>query len=331
MDTFCDLTAAPDLADSALATTPLHVVTPLLEADIRGRRVGLKLENLQPARSFKLRGIGHLCQHHAALGVRRFVCSSAGNAGYSVAWAGRALGIAVTVVVPVSTPEYMRLRIAALGAEVVVCGQVWDQANTHALELARAPETAFIPPFDHPLLWQGHASLVDELTRQCREPPQAILLAVGGGGLLLGVLEGLRRAGWRDTQVFAVEPEHAAALGPSLLRGEVVELARPQSLAGSLCVKRIAPALLTACREHPVTALTVTDAEASQACVRLAEDHGLLVEPACGTALAPLFADHPALAGVERLVAVVCGGMVVTLDQLADWSHAGEVPMCATA
>jgi L-serine/L-threonine ammonia-lyase len=95
---------------------PLHIVTPLLDADIRGRRVGLKLENLQPARSFKLRGIGRLCQHYAALGVARFVCSSAGNAGYAVAWAGRALGIPVTVVVPECTPFYVRQRIAALGA-----------------------------------------------------------------------------------------------------------------------------------------------------------------------------------------------------------------------
>lgn len=329
MDSFCDLTSANELPEATPAASPLHVVTPLLETRIRGKRTGLKLENLQPARSFKLRGIGHLCQHHAALGIRRFVCSSAGNAGYAVAWAGRALGIAVTVVVPESTPRYMRGRITALGAKVVVHGDVWDQANTFALALACGPEAAFIPPFDHPLLWRGHASLVDELTKQRREPPQAILLAVGGGGLLLGVLEGLRRAGWHDTRVFAVEPEHAAALGPSLACGEVVELVQPQSLAGSLCVKRIAPALLTACREHAVTALTVTDADASQACVRLAEDHGLLVEPACGTALAPLYSQHPALAAYDDVVAIVCGGMVVTLDQLARWSHAGEEATCA--
>ena len=86
---------------------------------------------------------------------------------------------------------------------------------------------------------------------------------------------------------------------------------------------------MTACREHAVTALTVTDADASQACVRLAEDHGLLVEPACGTALAPLYSQHPALAAYDDVVASVCGGMVVTLDQLARWSHAGEEATCA--
>jgi L-serine/L-threonine ammonia-lyase len=313
---------APPSRSADAFTRPLHIVTPLLDGEILGRRVGLKLDCLQPARSFKLRGIGRLCQHHAALGARRFVCSSAGNAGYAVAWAGRALGIAVTVVVPTVTPEYVRRRIAALGAEVHATGEVWDQANAVALELARKPRCAYIPPFDHPLLWQGHATLVDELAEQCREPPDAILLAVGGGGLLLGVLQGLQRVGWQRTRVFAVEPEHAASLAPSLERGKVVEVRNPRSIASSLCVRRIAPPLIAACRNRPVTPLTVTDREAAWACVRLAEDHGLVVEPACGAALAPLYAGHHALSGCQRIVAIVCGGMVVTLEQLAHWSQA---------
>lgn len=311
----------PSPASGVVRDKPLHIVTPLVEADIEGRRVGLKLDNLQPSRSFKLRGIGHLCQHHAARGVRRFVCSSAGNAGFAVAWAGRALGVPVTVVVPAGTPEFVRRRIAALGADVQALGEVWDHANAAAIALARQPGCAFISPFDDPLLWQGHASVVEELARQCARPPDAILLAVGGGGLLLGVLEGLARVGWHHTRVFAVEPERAASLGPSLIAGRIVELAQPRSVATSLCVKSIAPSLVAACRNRPVTALTVSDDEATHACVRLAEDHGLLVEPACGAALAPLYANHPALAGARDVVAIVCGGMVVTLDQLAGWSH----------
>jgi L-serine/L-threonine ammonia-lyase len=333
MTAYCDCLSPYERPDDTVRTgltrsqnpsavdRPLHIVTPLVHADIRGRSVGLKLDNLQPSRSFKLRGIGRLCQQHAARGARRFVCSSAGNAGYAVAWAGRALGIAVTVVVPACTPDFMKRRIASLGAQVVCVGDVWDQANAAAMALASAPDCAFISPFDDPVLWDGHASLVEELARQCPRAPEAIMLAVGGGGLLLGVLEGLRRVGWSATRVFAVEPEGAAALGPSLAAGRVVDLPRPRSVATSLCVKRIAPALVSACEDRPVSALTVSDGDATGACVRLAEDHGLLVEPACGAALAPLYADHPALAGVHDLVAVVCGGMVVTLEQLAAWSR----------
>ena len=305
----------------ASKSPPLHIVTPLIDAEIRGRTVSLKLDNLQPARSFKLRGIGRLCQYHAERGAKRFVCSSAGNAGFAVAWAGRALAIPVTVVVPECTPTFVRQRIRALGADVQAIGTVWDQANAAASELAKEPDVAFIPPFDHPLIWQGHASLIEELAQQCRQVPDAILLAVGGGGLLLGVLEGLRRVGWLDTRVFAVEPENAAALGPSLASGEIVPLSQPRSVATSLCVQRVAPALLSACRDRPVTALTVTDEQATAACVRMAEDHGQLIEPACGAALAPLYTAHPALTDMKNIVAIVCGGMVVTLDQLADWSH----------
>jgi L-serine/L-threonine ammonia-lyase len=298
---------------------PLHIVTPLIDSEIRGRKVYLKLDNLQPARSFKLRGIGRLCQHHAERGAKRLVCSSAGNAGFAVAWAGRALAIPVTVVVPECTPAFVRGRIRALGADVRTIGTIWDQANAAALELANAPDVAFIPPFDHPLIWQGHASLIEELARQCPRAPDAILLAVGGGGLLLGVLEGLRRAGWLGTRVFAVEPENAAALGPSLASGEIVPLSQPRSVATSLCVQRIATTLLPACRSRLVTALTVSDDQATAACVRMAEDHGQIIEPACGAALAPLYDAHPALADAQDIVAIVCGGMVVTLEQLADW------------
>lgn len=319
---FARASVSENACDPQPAGKPLHRVTPLLDAEIDGRPVGLKLENLQPARSFKLRGIGRLCQYHAALGVERFVCSSAGNAGYAVAWAGRALGIPVTVVVPLGTPDAVRHRIAALGADIVAIGEVWDQANSAALQLAARPGCAYIPPFDHPLLWQGHASMVEELREQCASAPDAILLAVGGGGLLLGVLEGLRRVGWHDTRVFAIETEGAASLQSSMLAGSIVEHKAPRSVASSLCVRRIAGSLVPACRNRKVTALSVTDAQATRACVRLADEQGLVVEPACGAALAPLYANHPALDAMRSVVAIVCGGMVVTLDQLATWSHA---------
>lgn len=313
-DTFVADTSAP-------LSAPLHRVTPLLEADVGGRTVGLKLENLQPARSFKIRGIGRLCQHHFARGAHTLVCSSAGNAGYAVAWAGRALGLPVTVVLPESSPEWMRQRIAALGARLIAHGRVWDDANAHALQLATQPRTAYVPPFDHPLLWEGHASLVTELAEQCPRAPDAIVLAVGGGGLLMGVLQGLAQVGWQRTRVIAVEPEGAAALACSLACGRVVELDAPRSIASSLCVRRIAPALLAACRTQPMLPVSVSDAACTQACVRLADEHGLLVEPACGAALAPLYTGHPALAGARDVVAIVCGGQVVTLEQLASWAR----------
>jgi len=301
---------------------PLHRVTPLLDAQLGRHRAALKLENLQPARSFKIRGIGHMCRHHQLNGARSLVCSSAGNAGYAVAWAGRELGLPVTVILPAASSRRMRRRIADLGAQVKVHGKIWDDANHHALELAKQPGCAYIPPFDHPLLWQGHSTLVDELATQCRQPPDTIVLSLGGGGLLLGVLKGLERHGWGSTRVLAVEPEGAASLGRSLAENRIVALSRPSTCATSLCVSRISPSLLDACRQHRVEPVTVAESACIKACVRLANELGLVVEPACGTALAPLYDNHPAVEGSHNIVVIACGGQVVELEELAAWDSA---------
>ena len=107
---------------------PLHIDTPLVESRAlsasSGRAVWLKLDALQPSGSFKLRGVGFACETHHARGARRFVSSSGGNAGLAVAYAGRQLGVPVTVVVPETTTERARELLRLEGAEVVVVGRV---------------------------------------------------------------------------------------------------------------------------------------------------------------------------------------------------------------
>lgn len=147
----------------------LHIETPLIHSHplsaAAGRRVRLKLEALQPPGSFKIRGVGAACEVHARAGKRRFICSSGGNAGLAMAFAGRQLGVPVTVVVPENTPERAREALRREGADLRVHGAAWHEANELALSLV-GPEDAFIHPFDDPLLWSGHASLVDEAVRQ---------------------------------------------------------------------------------------------------------------------------------------------------------------------
>src|SRR5829696_1853665 len=103
---------------------PLHLTTPLLPHDALstalGKAVLLKLESLQPSGSFKLRGIGRMCQRAVEAGARELVCPSGGNAGFAAAHAGRSLGVPTTIVVPHTTPESVREQIATLGAEVQV-------------------------------------------------------------------------------------------------------------------------------------------------------------------------------------------------------------------
>ena len=171
---------------------PLHIQTPLIEslplaAEIKGR-VWLKMEALQPSGSFKLRGIGHACRTYLSQGARAFISSSGGNAGIAVAYCGRILGVPVTVVVPGSTTKRAIQVIRQEGAEVVVSGESWQEAHQHALRMA-GPGHILIHPFDDPLLWAGHATLIDEVAGT-GIVPDAIILSVGGGGLLCGGCRG---------------------------------------------------------------------------------------------------------------------------------------------
>ncbi|MEG9623706.1 serine dehydratase [Pseudomonas sp. HMSC08G10] len=298
----------------------LHIQTPLIESRplslIAGRSVWLKLEALQPCGSFKLRGVGHACQVHHARGARHFVSSSGGNAGLAVAYAGRKLGVPVTVVVPETTTERAKALLRLEDAKVVVHGSSWQEANELAQTLV-GPDDAFIHPFDDPLLWAGHASMIDEVARAGMKP-DAVVLSVGGGGLLSGVVEGLERNGWHDVPVMAVETDGAASLHAALEAGQTVELPRITSVATSLGAKRVAEQALACAQRHPVESCLVSDRAALQACERFLLDHRVLVEPACGAALALAYLPE-ALAAYRNVLVIVCGGATATLEQIQAW------------
>lgn len=299
---------------------PRHLVTPFLRSHDLSQRLGkpvwLKLEALQPSGSFKLRGVGAVCEARLAAGARRFVSSSGGNAGIAVAWCGRELGVPVTVVVPESTPPWACERIRQQGAEVRIHGAAWAEANALAQSLA-GPQDAFIHPFDDPLLWQGHATMVDEMAASGPKPG-AVVLAVGGGGLLCGVLEGLRRNGWSDVPVVAVETRGADCYARSVAAGRPVALPRIDSVATSLGARQPCDAALAWHARHRIDNVVVSDAQAVAAALRFLDTHRLLVEPACGAALAALDHAPAALATAASVAVIVCGGATVTARQLQE-------------
>ncbi|WP_175650339.1 pyridoxal-phosphate dependent enzyme [Pseudomonas sp. Marseille-P9899] len=299
----------------------LHLNTPLLESRplslASGHEVWLKLDALQPAGSFKLRGVGQACEHHAKQGKRRFISSSGGNAGIAVAYAGRCLGLPVTVVVPESTTERARQLIRQEEAEVIVHGKVWHEANELALSLV-GEDDAFIHPFDDPLLWSGHASLVDEVVASGFKP-DAVVLSVGGGGLLSGVCEGLERNGWEDVPVFAVETLGAASLAAAMTQKTWAALDSIDSIATTLGAKQVCRQAFELSQRRPIISHVVSDGEALDACERFLLDHRVLVEPACGAALALAYAPSEALRAYHRVLVVVCGGVTATIDQIREW------------
>jgi L-serine/L-threonine ammonia-lyase len=301
--------------------SPLHLVTPYWPhrgLPDTGRETFVKMDAHQPTGSFKIRGIGLLCQRLQDEGAERFVCSSGGNAGLAAAYAARAIGAPMTVVLPSTTPVFMRERAAALGAQVLIEGDVWDAADALAQTIAGRGEAAYVSPFNHPYLWEGHASLVDEIAA-AGPAPDAIVVAVGGGGLMCGVAEGLERNGLTDTAIIAVETAGAASLARSIEAGHAITLERIDTIASSLAARRVADAAFAWTQKHAVVPVVVSDADAVRACLRFADDHQTVVEPACGAALSLAYDDHPALQPYARVAVVACGGVVVSLEKLAGW------------
>lgn len=223
----------------------------------------------------------------------------------------------MVVVVPETTSLRARELLAELDALVLVHGPSWQEANAHALGLV-GPQDAFIHPFDDPLLWTGHATIIDEIAATGLQP-NGIITAVGGGGLYCGVVEGLRRNGLDSTVVVAAETEGMASFNHAFVSGQHTELGAVSGVATSLGAKKIATQAFLLQREHPTRSVVVSDTEAIRASQRFLDDHRVLVEPACGAALAPVYDNHAALRDLPCIVVVVCGGVTVTSEMLRSY------------
>jgi len=309
---------------------PLYYNTPLLrslpmsklfETDSSSNEVWLKLDCLQPSGSFKDRGMALLTTTLKNRGISRLISSSGGNAGHSVSHAGRLLNLAVTVVVPSTTKPIMLSKIKAQGASVQVYGNNWNEADGQARMLCEGDkEAAYVSPYDDALLWKGHSTIVDELA-EANLKPDAVVVSVGGGGLLCGVYEGLLRHGWSDVCVVAAETKGADSFSASFAAGKITRLKSIESIATSLGTLEVTEQALIYSRNQPTMTVVVSDKEAVETCCRFLDDHRLLVEPACGASLAVAYSpDHrQKLSKFKKICFVVCGGGGVTLDILNEW------------
>jgi L-serine/L-threonine ammonia-lyase len=302
----------------------LYVKTPLLESlelsEILKAKVYLKMEAVQPSGSFKNRGIGYLCDHYAEKeGAKVFVSASGGNAGLAVAHSGRMLGVRVKVVMPITSPKVMAEKILREGAEVIIEGDDISGAEVLAKKLAKKPGHFFISPFDHPLIWKGHSSLVYEI-QEDGVKPNAIVIAVGGAGLFCGVTQGLHEIGWNDVTVITSQTEGAAAFAKSIEAGKLITLDKIDTVATSLGAKTVTPKALELAKVHPVLPYIVSDRQAVNALLHFADDHRILVEPACGAPLALVYDRLIDPKKYRTIVIVVCGGCGVSLSLLEKWT-----------
>lgn len=298
----------------------LHIVTPLIESvplsAACGREVWLKLENTQPSASFKLRGIGKLCSQLYEEGKRTFICPSSGNAGYSTVWACRELGAKALIVAPSGTPADAVKAIESLGAEVIVRQGTWDVSNAYALELTeKDPEAVYVTPYDDPVLWDGHATMIDEITEQAPWKPDLVICAVGGGGLISGVTDGLIRNGWTDVPILGCGTNGADAFCQTIRAHDTVNIGTVSSLVHCISATHVTPHIVDCMDTVHYKTYVTDDVTAVDACEKFMVDHRFIVDPACGVALSSVYTNAPELGDAKRIIVIVCGGAGVVVDE----------------
>ena len=278
------------------------------------------------------RGIGNLVRtaisSHSTSKPLHFYSSSGGNAGLACVTAASALGYPSTVVVPLSTKPMMIAKIRTAGAtDVIQVGEHWTEADRYLREeiIAKDPNGVYVPPFDHPDVFEGNAKMIDEIAEQMEHTrPDAIICSVGGGGLFCGIMKGLERASWGDVDVLAVETRGADSLHTSLCQSSLATLPAITSIATSLGAVRVSETAFSYAQRSNVKSVVLSDAEAAMGCWRFADDERMIVEAACGVSLALCYDGKlkkllPSLSKDSRVVVVVCGGSNATLAMLEEY------------
>ena len=293
--------AAAGLAGVAVRT-PLRFVEPL--------NAYVKLESLQPTAAFKLRG-AYTAIRRMSYDVRRggVITYSSGNHGQAVAYAAQLVGVRAVVVMPETAPAVKVAGVKKWGGEVVLAGRTSDDRQRAAEDMAARDGLAMVPPFDHPDIVAGQATVGLEIAEQLADV-RTVVVPVGGGGLIAGVVTGLAAAGSPAT-VWGVEPVGAPKLKRSLEAGRPVRLERTTSIADGLItlgVGAVPFAQLAAQRDRVAGVALVEDDTLREAVHFLWQHCHLAVEPsgAATTAALRSGALHP----VPPTVLVVSGGNV---------------------
>jgi threonine dehydratase len=300
-----EIVSAAARIDGACMRTP---VVWLPTDDTRAGGVWLKLESLQRTGAFKLRGASNaLIQLDEAARRAGVVTHSSGNHGQAVACAAARLGIAATVVMPETASAWKVARTRSWGAEIVQ--RPASETVAHARELARTSGATLVHPFDDLRIIAGQGTVGLELADQVQQV-DAVLVPVGGGGLISGVAAALKQLR-PATRIIAVEPALAGDLNESFRSGERTEWSTDRTgrtIADGLRSSSVGELTWAHIRRYVDDVLTVTDDDIRSAMRLLAEVGKLVVEPSGAVSLAALLAHPDRVPGV--VAAVVTGGNI---------------------
>lgn len=283
-------------------------------SDRTGNKVYLKPENMQVTGAYKVRGayytISTLSQEERDRGL---ITASAGNHAQGVAYAAKAYGAKAVIVMPTTTPLIKVNRTKSYGAEVVLHGDVYDEACEYALKLAEEKGYTFIHPFDDLTVATGQGTIAMEIVKEL-PLVDCILVPVGGGGLATGVSV-LAKLLNPNIHVIGVEPANAACLTASFKAGEVVTLPNVSTIADGTAVKTPGKKIFPYLQKNLDDIITVEDDELIVAFLDMVENHKMIVENSGLLSVAAL--NHLDFKG-KKVVSVLSGGNmdVITMSSV---------------
>ena len=258
-------------------TNPTKLVYSEYLSQETGGRIYLKPENMQYTGAYKVRGayykISTMSEEERTRGL---ITASAGNHAQGVAYAAQKFGCKVVIVMPTVTPLIKVNRTKNYGAEVILYGDVYDDACEYALKLAEEKGYTFVHPFDDPDIATGQGTIAMEIVQEL-PTVDYILVPVGGGGLITGVAA-LAKMLNPKIQVIGVEPSQAASMTAALATGEPVSLDSANTIADGTAVKRVGEKIFPYAQENIDRMLTVEDDELIGAFLDLVENHKMVVE-----------------------------------------------------
>ncbi|OLC11306.1 MAG: hypothetical protein AUH41_00900 [Gemmatimonadetes bacterium 13_1_40CM_66_11] len=302
------MVTSQDIQEAAAGLRGIARRTPLIYVEELGAH--LKLENEQPIGAFKIRGAYNAVRKLPdAARQRGLITYSSGNHGQAVAYAARQFGVRAVVTMPETAPPVKVEGVKKWGGEVVFAGRTSEDRRIKAEEIAQRDGLAVVPPFDHPDIVAGQATVALEIVEQLPEV-ETVVVPVGGGGLISGIVAGLA-ATKSKAVVWGVEPAGAPKLQRSLAAGKVVRLDRTGSIADGLITLNVGAipfAELTRERGRILGVVLVEDDSIRAAVQFLWRTCRLAVEPSGAATTAAL------LAGLvprgRTTVLVVSGGNV---------------------
>jgi threonine dehydratase len=284
-----DVEAARERLAAVLPPSPVQI-NPRLSARIGGQ-VWLKREDLQPVRSYKVRGAYNLIAQLDAAGRQAgVVCASAGNHAQGLAYACSALKVHGRVYLPRSTPRQKRDRIAVLGGDLIeirVLGETYDEAAAEAARDAAATGATLVPAFDDARTVAGQGTAIAEAFDQLDTVPDLVIVPVGGGGLLAGAVSWLSQR-HPETRVIGVEPAGAACMAAALAAGEPVTLKELDGFVDGAAVRRAGAVTYPLIRDSGAQLISVPEGRVCIEMLELYQSDGIIAEPAGALASAAL-------------------------------------------